>query len=119
MMPHEIHRGGPGLRELGGGRWFGKGYCGICGEPATEDDNCPVVPRAVRYWSPDDGWKVGVLCVYCADAVRNRGPQPGDYAYGGPGGDSRREAIDVVADILGDDLDGMVAEVEDLQVMGY
>ena len=55
-------------------KWYGGGYCGICGSRE-------LIPTACRYWDPDDGWKFGVLCEYCADECRERGPEPGDYAY--------------------------------------
>lgn len=66
---------GPGLKWLNRKeRWYGGGYCGICG-----DTN--VIPRACRYWDCDDGWRHGVLCEGCADDAQHRGPQPEDYAY--------------------------------------
>lgn len=55
-------------------KWYGGGYCGICGSRE-------VVPVCCRYWDCDDGWRVGVLCEYCADECRADGPKPGDYAY--------------------------------------
>ena len=71
-----IHRNGPGLKQLGNARserWYGPGYCGFCG---TKE----VVPVAVRYWDPDDGWRMGVLCAGCGEDCTDRGPQPDDFA---------------------------------------
>jgi len=52
------HEPGPGLRTYGLSRWWGAGYCGVCG---TRDES-DLVPQAVRWWDPDDGWRMGVLC---------------------------------------------------------
>ena len=77
-----IHREGPGLRELNPYElWYGGGYCGLCGDRATEAITCAVVPRVLRWWDGDDGWKTGILCLSCAGYAASRGPQPGDYAY--------------------------------------
>jgi hypothetical protein len=55
-------------------------YCLICGyQPAELTDQCNYGP--IRYWDPDDGWRIGTLCFGCArDVLRDR-PKPGDYAY--------------------------------------
>lgn len=90
-----IHPIGPGLKELSEETWYGSGYCAVCGEKATSAVTCPVVARAVRYWDPDDGWRVGVLCVHCAPGVAKHGPAPGDYAYRMV--EDVAERIDVVA----------------------
>lgn len=67
---------GPGLKVLNRKeRWYGGGYCSICGDRSEN-----LVPRAVRFWDCDDGWTMGVLCCYCLDDVRDRGPKPDDYA---------------------------------------
>jgi hypothetical protein len=87
---------GPGLRYLSNEKWYGPGYCGICG--TTRD----IIARPTRFWDPDDGWRVGVLCVCCTRGVRDRGPQPEDYAY------RRRDdagAIDAAASVS--DADGV------------
>ena len=102
-----IHRNGPGLKVLGNAtsdRWYGPGYCGICGD--TE-----VVPVAVRYWDPDDGWRLGVLCVGCGDECRSRGPQRGDYAYRTTDTAEQKTRLDVLADL--GDLDGAYADQAD------
>ena len=93
-----------GLIVINKGPWYGAGYCGICGDR----DN--IEARCVRYWDPDDGWKVGVLCFACADEAYKRGPREGDYALAA---DDRSTLIDVAAELLGDDLDGLAAEVEE------
>ena len=69
---HHPRGNGPGLKAFGTEEWYGPGYCGICGADP--------VPQAVRWWDCDDGWRMGVLCVSCADEARERGPQPDDYA---------------------------------------
>ena len=65
------------VKVLSPGRWYGKGYCNICG-----DHGPSLVPRQVRYWDPDDGWVVGVLCTFCTEDADSRGPRPDDYAVG-------------------------------------
>jgi len=35
----------------------------------------------VRFWDPDDGWRIGTLCPWCYETESNRTPQPNDYAY--------------------------------------
>ena len=98
-------RNGKGLKVLNRReRWYGGGYCGICGH--TGDD---LVPRAVRYWDCDDGWKAGVLCSYCLDECRDRGPEPGDYAYRGE--EDTRTRTDVLATYA--DLDACYADTLD------
>ena len=67
---------GPGLKVISSEIWYGPGYCGVCGDTGPN-----LVPQAVRFWCPDDGWKVGVLCGPCCKNVRHRGPEPSDYAY--------------------------------------
>ena len=34
-----------------------------------------------RFWDPDDGWKIGALCISCWLEVRDDKPKPDDYAY--------------------------------------
>ena len=89
----------PGLRYLGTEPWYGPGYCGVCG--ATK----ALLAYPTRYWDPDDGWKVGVLCVYCTEFIRERGPQPGDYAYRKRW---KAEVIDAVASVS--DPDGVYSD---------
>ena len=102
----QIHHNGPGLKVLSPHRWFGGGYCGICGE---SDEVAGLVPRCVRYWDPDDGWKVGILCVHCAPHIARRGPQPDDSAY--PRRQRQVERITAYAtEELGSDLDDLIGE---------
>ena len=57
-------------------------YCGVCGStPQTRNDEPNRAP--VRWWDPDDGWKVGTLCRHCHEDPSIGGAQPkeGDYAY--------------------------------------
>ena len=66
---------GPGLRWLRPReRWYGGGFCGLCG---SED----IIPTACRWFDPDDGWRMGTLCAGCADEARERGPQPDDLGF--------------------------------------
>lgn len=85
-----------GLRVLSGTHWHGPGYCGICGDrgPSLE-------PKAVRWWDPDDGWKMGALCVGCAEGAKLRPPRPEDYAFEKVYDSDR---IDIAVEL--DDLDG-------------
>ena len=54
--------------------------CGVCGhQPYSRSDEPNRSP--LRWWDPDDGWKIGTLCHGCAEEVLDRTPQPGDYAY--------------------------------------
>lgn len=98
-----IHAEGPGLRVLSSERWFGPGYCGICG-----DRGDALVARAVRFWCPDDGWKMGVLCIHCGQEAAARGPRPDDYAS--VVREDAAERIDVTADM--GDLDGAYSDSE-------
>ena len=55
-------------------------YCGICGHvPTTRQDEPNRAP--LKWWDPDDGWKIGSLCRWCAEEVLDDQPKPGDYAY--------------------------------------
>lgn len=60
-------------------------YCAICGyEPKTARDieeNRGTSSKPVRYWDPDDGWRIGHLCRYCYEDTRDVKPNPKDYAY--------------------------------------
>lgn len=94
--------------------WYGQGGCDICGERYN------LIPRAVRYWSPDDGWKMGVLCGGCTAECDERGPQEGDYAVctrANQVNEEKQVAIDIVADLLVGDLDGALGTLEDLGVV--
>ncbi len=76
MTKQATHTPGPGLKVLSKARWYGGGYCSICGHRGDA-----LIARQVRYWDPDDGWRVGVLCSYCGEETAERGPRKGDYAY--------------------------------------
>ena len=54
-------------------------YCGICGHVPKQNEEPNEAP--VRWWDPDDGWKIGTLCRPCKDEVKNDRPKPSDYAY--------------------------------------
>jgi hypothetical protein len=54
-------------------------YCGVCGhQPRTRNEEPNYAP--VRWWDPDDGWKIGTLCRHCHADVMDARPKPGDYA---------------------------------------
>lgn len=54
-------------------------YCGICGRtPKTNLDEPNRAP--LRWWDPDDGWKIGTLCRWCADEALPQVPKPDDFA---------------------------------------
>ena len=79
-------------------------YCRICGDDQTIG--------TFRFWGPDDGWLAGGLCRYCAEDCKKRGPEKGDYAYD-KCGPEHAETIEVLAEILGDDLDSMMAMLDE------
>ena len=108
--PHltPIHAEGPGLRLLGPTPYYGGGYCGICGGDS-------LIPVQVRYWDPDDGWRVGVLCFTCGEAAGRRGPREHDCAY--RKSQTQAERISVLAELLGHDADGIAAMAEDLEFL--
>ena len=69
---------GPHVKQLSEETWYGSfGGCNICGCSKEGD----LIPRAVRYWDPDDGWRSGVLCRYCIKHCGDRGPLESDYAF--------------------------------------
>lgn len=70
------HTPGPGLKVLSKEQWYGGGYCGICGHRGES-----LIPTMVRWWDPDDGWKTGVLCMYCGEEASEQAPNPRDYAF--------------------------------------
>ena len=97
---------GPGLKYLNTKQvWWGGCYCGICGSRNESE----LIPRAVRYWDADDGWKMGILCQECTDEARDRGPRKGGYAYPLPPEEvSKGERIDILAEY--GDLDGAYSD---------
>jgi hypothetical protein len=55
-------------------------YCGICGRvPQSRNEEPNYAP--LRWWDPDDGWKIGTLCHWCHDEVFAVKPRPSDYAF--------------------------------------
>ena len=48
-------------------------HCCICGDEKR-------LTAPVRYWAPDDGWRVGRFCRAC-QTYAQRQPKPADYAY--------------------------------------
>jgi len=55
-------------------------YCGVCGhQPKNDWDEPNYTP--LRWWDPDDGWKIGSLCSVCAAEYLEAQPKPGDYAF--------------------------------------
>lgn len=107
-----MHTNGPGLKIVNPReRWYGAGYCAICGSR----DAAELIPVAVRYWDCDDGWRFGVLCGGCGDDASARGPRPDDYAVATREPDqlATDERIDLAADLLGDDLDGVASMVDE------
>jgi len=105
-----------GYKVLSNKKWFGPGYCGICGQRDPDSTYSPLIPKMVRYWCPDDGWKTGVLCSGCAEDCKDRGPRRGDYAYQDA---SNGETIDSLNEVLGDDQDGFHSELEDFGITKY
>ena len=95
-----------GARYIGG-HTYGAGYCGVCG-----DTGPALVPRLARWWDCDDGWRVGVLCSYCFGDAEKRPPRRTDYAYKGER--RGRELAGVLVEVFGEDVDGVIAEMEDM-----
>ena len=54
-------------------------YCGICGHSPNSSDEPNYAP--IKWWEPDDGWKIGTLCRSCVDEYSIVDPAPGDWAY--------------------------------------
>ena len=95
-----------GMKVLSTETWYGSGYCGVCG-----DKN--VIPNSVRYWCPDDGWKIGVLCPCCTDDCKNRGPLKHDYAVFAMDTERQKQIADALA--ADGDLDFAQSEMEDME----
>lgn len=98
---------GPGLKILDKTRtWYGPGYCGICGTSGEA-----LIPQAVRFWDPDDGWTMGVLCYGCGEEAPARGPHADDYAIVMSKGKDNDMRIDV--DVYYGDLDATYTNHKD------
>ena len=54
-------------------------YCGICGHVPHEGDESNRAP--MRWWDPDDGWKIGTLCRGCYEDYGDRQPCETDFAF--------------------------------------
>ena len=54
-------------------------YCGVCGHIPQSGDEPNRAP--LRWWDPDDGWKIGTLCPFCAGEALDAKPKEGDYAF--------------------------------------
>lgn len=100
-----MHTEGPGLKVLSTRKWWGGCYCGICGHTCDRcpldpwgGERCasPLLPEQVRWWDPDDGWRVGVLCRGCGEDAAERGPRQGDFGLRFHPG-LQAEKIDIVA----------------------
>lgn len=83
---------------------YGSGYCGVCG-------TTNVVPRLVKWWDCDDGWRVGVLCSGCFGDAKARPPRPTDYAY--RKAKHLSDTADILASVHGDDSDAIISDYED------
>lgn len=72
-------------------------YCGICGHvPRSREQEPNWGP--LRWWDPDDGYKVGSLCVHCKEDYAHVQPKPGDLAYSRTNGVA--DQVDTDEDIL-------------------
>ena len=54
--------------------------CGICGRAPKDREEPNHAP--IKWWDPDDGWKIGTLCRWCIAEFKDVLPSPEDYAYG-------------------------------------
>lgn len=54
-------------------------YCLICGH--QPDGKTSPMNDTHKFWDCDDGWKIGALCGYCWDDVKDAQPKAEDYAY--------------------------------------
>ena len=90
--------------------YWGGGYCKICGETDYQREqpyHTGLVPRQVRFWDCDDGWKVGILCRHCIDDVAHRGPKETDYAVQSKAINADEGLMDAISNIMGEDADGL------------
>jgi len=72
-------------------------YCQICGHRPKSEDTPNRGP--VRWWDPDDGWKIGTLCVGCKEDNEHVRPKEGDFAFRRTNGIA--DAIDTEDDCIG------------------
>jgi hypothetical protein len=74
-------------------------YCGICGfvpgNSALPEYQHNIGP--IRWWDPDDGWKIGTLCFGCREAASGVKPKPRDFAFQASNGIA--DAIDTDEDV--------------------
>lgn len=73
-------------------------YCGVCGRTPRQSEEPNYAP--IRWWDPDDGWKIGTLCRHCHEDVHGVKPKRGDFAFGETNG---------VADDVNTDEDSILA----------
>jgi hypothetical protein len=107
----------PGLKSLGSSTYWGGCYCAICGDREYQKEEpyyAGLVPRHVRFWDCDDGWKSGVLCKHCLDEVAHRGPRDDDYAS--QDARTNEDAVNELASLMGDDADGLQSMLEDFNL---
>lgn len=72
-------------------------HCQICGHRPCSDDQPNRTP--VRWWDPDDGWKIGTLCVGCKEDNEGVKPKEGDFAFESTNG--MVDYVDTEEDVLG------------------
>lgn len=109
---YNTHTPGPGLKIVGDPStpWYGSfGGCNICGHAGES-----LVPVRVRYWDCDDGWRSGVLCVYCGEDCSARGPRPDDYAVATSDPQTKAALLDVIDEVNAGDDDAAFTESEEV-----
>ena len=55
-------------------------HCVTCGDEQERRDLRQNLSVPRRFWSPDDGWRIGRFCRACMPLARAK-PDPDDYAY--------------------------------------
>ena len=53
--------------------------CGICGRVPGHNQECNWA--AVKWWDCDDAYKIGTICRWCHNEVKDDVPHPDDWAY--------------------------------------
>lgn len=86
VPPHRLAEYEPRIREFKAmvskdPRWNDGHMCGICGYQPDGTLTDPMNSSVIRYWDPDDGWKIGHLCIGCYEERGRDIPHPSDYAY--------------------------------------